>query len=163
MQDPNNMSWRRSTTSGYAPTTNMRNAISWALTNRIEPTDVNIAAEATSELSTTDVVYFEANYTGPYCGSSWWTSAAGGKIGYTSCILAVGLKCERFNIYLSRQWETSPTRTAAERQNLATHETGHSVGLTHPVAGVPSCTVMGDCGSSFDHVHEIVNLINPNY
>jgi hypothetical protein len=160
MQDNSQMTYTR--TSGL--TTNMSNAVAWALTNRIAPTDVALQAEQGTPDSNTDVLYYENLYTGTYCGNTWWGSG-GLMVGYTSCQSLSSLRCQQAIVYFSKHWDTSTSATQSKRQNLATHETGHSLGLTHPVDGVPASSVMGNWTtvSAFDSQHEVVGHINLYY
>jgi hypothetical protein len=157
MQDNSTLTYNRS---GVGPVA-MRDAINWALTNRIEPTDISVAVEQAAANGSTDVVYFESNYVNSFCGFTW--HSAGTLLAYTSCKSLSGSRCDRFDVLLDQSWEIGATTTL--RQNLATHETGHALGLQHPVGGVPASTVMGDWPnvSQFDGPHEVTGHINTNY
>lgn len=159
MQDNKDMTWFR--TSGL--TANMRTAVGTSLNNEVSPTAINLLSERVAADAFTDVVYLEANYSS-YCGQTF--HPAGSTVGYTSCNSLNGSRCERFDIRLDQSWDVSALATQTKRQNLATHETGHSLGLIHPTAGngAPTGTVMADWTIfvAYSISHETDHL-NANY
>lgn len=142
---------------------NMYNGVAWALNNRVAPTDVTVAAEQSSPSSSTDVVYYEANYSGAYCGNVWHGSSGGTMVGFASCQTAIwGLNtCSRFHIYFDQSWDVASTTTQTKRQNLATHETGHSLGLKH--TALTSVMNGWTTTSTFHSSHEVTGHINGAY
>ena len=153
-QDNSTMSWHR--TSGLS--TAMRTAVSNALNNHVNPTDITVAAEQATPDGNTDVVYREANYVGNYCGFTW--HSAGSLIGYTYCRTTSGANggtCQGFDIFFDQSWEVSTTTTL--RGSIACHETGHSLGLTHPGTGIDQSTCMsGPNGFQGYSTHEVGHI-----
>lgn len=124
MQDSGVMTWYRQDLE-YS-----HGATSDAIINAVVPTDVVVAAESSSHGAGVDVVYQDFNYTGSICGITW--HPAGTLVGYTSCVTLSGAKCDHFHVL----YDTSYTSglTVQQKRNLACHETGHSLGLSHPDA-----------------------------
>lgn len=154
MQDNSTMTYSR-----VALSSSMFNEVAWVLNNVVAPTDISLAAEQATPTSNTDVVYQEANYVGGFCGFTW--HSAGNLIGYTYCASLSGQRCQRFNIYIDQSWEVNVTNTS--RRWIACHESGHSLGLTHPTSSSPTTTCMSSSGSTYHSTHEVSGHINGNY
>lgn len=80
--------------------------------------------------SLTDAYVRDQNYT-DFCGLNWHNPTTGtGVLGYSVCIaLNAQGECERSDI----RFDTSlyPQYTTHQKQSLACHEVGHSIGLDH--------------------------------
>lgn len=161
-QDNGTMTYRRHT----GLTTAMRNAVASTLANRVAPTDMTVAAELSSIDSNTDVVYWQANYTGSWCGGRWHEgpgSHTGGWVGYAYCRSLSGQRCQRSDVYFDQSFEVNATTT--ERLWLACHETGHTLGLQHVPrdswSGTPeftTCMNESVFTSTAYHSHEIGHI-----
>ena len=157
-QDNSTMSWHR--TAGLS--TAMRTAVANAVNNQVNPTDVTVSAEQAAPDGNTDVVYYEANYAGNWCGFIWHPT--GSLIGYTYCRTTAGANggtCQGFDIYFDSSWEVGTTATL--RNSIACHETGHSLGLTHPAAGIDQSTCMSGLNSYQGYSTHEVGHINGFY
>jgi hypothetical protein len=132
--------------------TTMFNEIAWSINNRIAPTAVDVEVEYTGDIN---FRYMEANYGPSFCGLNWHPTA-GGMVAYTSCTAldpAGDIWCDNFNIYIDQSWEINAAQSA--RRNLATHETGHALGLKHTT----NISVMNDwANTSFFHSHDHTHL-----
>ncbi|WP_454131073.1 hypothetical protein [Microbacterium lacticum] len=110
-------------------------AMNWARVNAIDPTDVNTYNDAHN--AQTDVVVFDGNFAN-YCGLSWYPNASG-IVGLATCVSLSGASCEQHQIYLQEPWTTTvPTDYL---QALASHESGHTLGLAHRSSGSTSMRV----------------------
>jgi len=108
-------------------------AVTDAITNVINvPTDVN--AQSVSAGTDPDVIVSDSDWTG-LCGETWWSAATGtGTVGkYTCDVLESNSACHKASVYLHEPWIN--VNTAQNRRDLAAHELGHSLGLTHVASG----------------------------
>lgn len=125
-------------------------------TNVYNPTDINTITVSTVT-STTDVVVYDNDYT-TYCGYTW--DGSGGLYGLTTCVsLNSANECEKHEVRYDNS-DLDPA-SAANREAMACHETGHTVGLLHRNTDT-SCIANPFTGarvlSSHDRSH-----INANY
>lgn len=98
---------------------------------RVNPTDINTSG---TTQSSADVVVQDANYS-TYCGYTWdtsATSAADGVVGLAKCnSIWTGPFtnfCNQHGVYVDTSFTTP---NPSYRENLATHEIGHTLGLYH--------------------------------
>jgi hypothetical protein len=158
-QDNSSMTYYRSSL-----TAEMYNAVAYALNNAVAPTDISVQSEAGSAGSQTDVVYFDFQPPDNWCyaGQDWCpdngNSGTGCVIGQNGCKSLTGQNCERFDILFNTY--STAGMTTSRRQNLACHETGHSLGFPHP-ASTSGC--IGSTTILTYSSHEINDHINPHY
>jgi hypothetical protein len=113
--------------SGLTATTTA--AVNWSRTNNYDPTDIN-TANSGGQTNLTDVVVFDEDYEGLFCGRYFCCNNGSGWIGFSSCqSLTPPGRCEQDFLYFDLDF-MGPQTTVLER-SLACHEIGHSVGLMH--------------------------------
>jgi matrixin len=104
-------------------TSNVRSAVEWVRVNAVEPTDVNTVVETSVNYRTDNVIY-DAYYS-TFCGFDWTQV-----IGLTTCVsLASNNRCEKHEVRFDLN--DMDGFTAFQRQTIACHEIGHTLGLTH--------------------------------
>lgn len=134
----------------------MTSAESWVRTNDVDSTDLGTyAINSTSA----DIVVRDLDYT-DYCGMDWYVSSAGGgTTGLTTCdtLLANG-RCDTHSIRFSTNYTGSAT--TSQRRNLACHESGHAIGLTHATSS-SSCMTPGGTSQSYNSTE--IGWINAAY
>lgn len=135
-QDNAQMTYYRS--SGL--TSAMYSAVVWNVNNNVAPTDFTVT-EDTSETTTTDVIYYENDYTGTYCGYTWHPNSTGSSLlGIYVCEKLNGSnECDRSKVRFDKSWDVLSTTTTTKRRALVCHETGHSFGLKHPTTSSTTC------------------------
>ena len=164
MQDNSTLTFHR--TSGLS-TFYMYGSVASVINNKVNPTDLSVVAELSSPNTTTDIVYYEANYSGAIatCGTTawYWSGSTGipagsaSAIGWTKCQNLSGSKCDRFDIYFDQSWSINASQNY--RNNIACHETGHALGLKHDSNTSCTNTTTPEGYSS----HEVTDHINANY
>jgi hypothetical protein len=140
----------------YVNTSLYTSALNWTLSTNLNATDVTPTVLSSS--SGADVLVYEGAYT-DYCGYDWY-QGVNGTIGLTTCgSLLSNDRCNLHTIRLSTTYANDAT-TWQER-DLACHETGHSVGLTH-TSSTSSCMYSGsDTASSYNSTD--VGYLNSAY
>ena len=140
MQDNDDMTYHRHS----SLTSALRSAFGYAINNAVADLDnIDLHSEQTSPNYNTDVVMKSGDYVGIWCGRYWHSTPeedipvsardANRLIGVASCVTtsgASGGSCQRFHIYIDESWATGKSTDSLRR--LACHETGHTLGLSHP-------------------------------
>jgi len=107
--------YRGSLTSGFY------NAVSWVMTNRINPTDLSSSSYSSTTGAT--VRYYDSAYT-DYCGRDW-KSGGGNVVGHAKCNSLAGAACQNHSV----RFDTAAT---SSKNGIVCHETGHTLGFRHP-------------------------------
>lgn len=137
----------------------MTNAVDWARSNDIDPTDITTYDDGALDAQT-DVVVRDDYYV-DYCGVDWYTAEVGGVIGLTTCdSVNAARECEKHTIRFSNTYTRYAETT--ERRGLACHENGHALGLLHSTANT-SCMRSADPTPAQDYDAHDVAHINGNY
>lgn len=102
----------------------------------------------------TDVVVFDGNFAN-YCGLNWYANG-GGIVGLATCVSLSGTSCEQHQVYLHEPWTTTvPTDWL---QALASHESGHTLGLAHRDSGSTSMRQQYPKASRYYDGHDVAHL-----
>jgi hypothetical protein len=154
-------------------TTKMQAAVSYAITNAVNPTDLN-GVEIASATSVTDAVIMDSDYSA-YCNKDWHPDDPGDAdssyvVGLSECKALNGGRCDRSEIRFDTSRTNEITVTDARARKLACHEIGHSIGLKHGLASSQTCMTDAPLGQDGETVyfttyssHEIVDHINPTF
>ncbi len=137
-------------------TSNMTSATNYARTNAIDPTDIDTVLSS----SNPDVSLVDADFSA-VCGYTWWTSSTSGVVGLATCNSLVLSSCKHHTVYYHQPF--TDATTTANRRGLACHEVGHTLGLLHRSG--TSCMPQGypKPALTYEHSHEVLGHINPNY
>jgi len=137
----------------------VQNYSEWARIYQVEPTSVNTTLQNYVD-SLTDVVVYSQYYT-TFCGQTWWNPATGsGTLGLTVCVSLSGDgsgRCDKHEVRYNQYWTDQAGDTGL--RSLTCHETGHTMGLTHPVnEDGDSCMVYGQTSAIGYTEHDVAHL-----
>lgn len=133
-------------------------AMTWTRLNNMDPTDINTTLMS-SENSQTDVIVVD-NYMTTECGKAWF-SQGGGVLASTSCHSIVSTwACDQHFVRVDLGAMDSITING--QRQLACHENGHTVGLTHSDA-TATCMYGGYPLLSMYYNSTDIAAINANY
>ncbi len=131
----------------YALTTNMRNAMEHARVNSLDNgTDMSTVLRGSSD-SKTDVISYDTDYTGTF----WDTHDAS-----YECTSTNGTNtgnCQQAKLRFDLSWLDGYNQF--QREAVACHETGHSVGLDHHSSNTDTCMYYaGSAGNNGFNQHD---------
>lgn len=155
MQDPNPHTFFYS-----ALTPSVASHVDWARGTLFDPTSVD-TTRLGSVGTLTDVVVYDEDYT-VFCGRPWHPrpDVQRPTVGLAVCVsLASGNKCEKHEVrYDLSYWNVINNDGNARRRNLACHEIGHTVGLTHNGADGGGC--MPEVNTTVDRLaeHDVAHI-----
>jgi hypothetical protein len=145
--------------SPFASTNANASATDWARTYVLDPTDINTYSDSLT--STTDVIVHDGYYS-TLCGFTWFhpTLRPNGVVGLATCDSLSGTACEQFDTYYNQYF--TDIANLSDVRGLATHESGHTLGLLHRTGNTAMQTGYPKPCLCFDPNHEVVHL-NSNY